>query len=55
MRLPFRASGRMGRDAGNPTDPSVQVVHDAIAFTGAALDGDAMQVDRRHPDDHPEA
>lgn len=46
MRRPFRASGRTKRDAGSERDPSVQVVHDAIAFTTAAIACDAAQIHR---------
>jgi hypothetical protein len=44
MRLRFRAPRRASRATPGDPDPSVQVVHDAIAFAAAAIDGESSQV-----------
>ncbi len=44
MRRPSRRRTRPVPGTGRHPDPSVQVVHDAIAFATAAIDGDGAQL-----------
>ena len=44
MRRPFRRGARPVCGTGRHPDPSVQVVHDALAFATAAIAGDGAQL-----------